>query len=146
LVPKRDDQQNKPVVHQPGKVLRLAMMVRQLLDEVRDASLDEASRHRLREIYDQTRLELAHTLGPDLAEELERVALPLDSLTPSKSELRLAQAQLIGWLEGLFQGIQATVFAQEMAAQAQLQQMQRRSAPVPGQGPQAAEEFPGNYF
>ena len=100
-------------VEQPAKVMRIGSMIKQLLDEVRQAPLDEASRGRLREIYDTSIRELAEGLSPDLREELARVTSPFgDDARPSDAELRVAQAQLVGWLEGLFHGIQATLFAQ----------------------------------
>ena len=118
-------------VEQPAKVMRIGSMIKQLLDEVRQAPLDEASRSRLREIYDTSIAELAEGLSPDLREELSRLALPFrPDEVPSESELRVAQAQLVGWLEGLFHGIQATLFAQQMAARAQLEHMRQRSLPA----------------
>jgi hypothetical protein len=106
-------------------------MIKQLLDEVRQAPLDEASRERLREIYDTSVKELSEAMSPDLREELQRIASPFsDDKTPSDAELRIAHAQLVGWLEGLFQGIQATLYAQQMAARAQLEEMRRRSLPA----------------
>jgi Protein of unknown function (DUF2587) len=118
-------------VEQPAKVMRIGSMVKQLLDEVRAAPLDEKSRVRLREIYEQSVRELAESLSPDLAKELDRMALPFDDgAVPSEAELRIAQAQLVGWLEGLFHGIQATLVAQQMAARAQLEEMRRRGLPV----------------
>jgi hypothetical protein len=109
-------------VEQPAKVMRIGSMVKQLLDEVRAASLDEASRTRMREIYEQSVRELADALSPDLAAELDRMTLPFDDESvPSEAELRVAQAQLVGWLEGLFHGIQATLLAQQMAARSQLE-------------------------
>jgi Protein of unknown function (DUF2587) len=119
-------------VTSPGKVMRIGTMVRQLLEEVRRAPLDQAGRTRMREIYDLSVLELSGALSPDLAEELGRMALPLGEDTPSEAELRVAQAQLVGWLEGLFQGIQATLFAQQVAARNQLAEMRGRGAlPAP---------------
>lgn len=109
------------LVEQPAKVMRIGGMIRQLLEEVKAAPLDEASRARLREIYDQSIKELEDGLAPELVEELERLSLPFDSGTPSESELRIAQAQLVGWLEGLFHGIQAALYAQQVAAQSQFQ-------------------------
>ena len=109
------------LVEQPAKVMRIGAMIRQLLEEVKAAPLDEASRARLREIYDQSIKELEDGLAPELVEELERLSLPFDSETPSESELRIAQAQLVGWLEGLFHGIQAALYAQQVAAQSQFQ-------------------------
>jgi Protein of unknown function (DUF2587) len=114
-------------IEQPAKLLRIGSMVKQLLEEVRQAPLDEASRVRLREIYEQSIRELADGLSPDLAAELDRVSIPFDSPTPSEAELRIAQAQLVGWLEGLFHGIQATLVAQQVAARAQLDEMRQRS-------------------
>jgi hypothetical protein len=129
-------------ISSPGKVMRIGSMIKQLLEEVRHAPLDERSRVRLREVYQQSVKELASSLSPDLREELEQLALPFaDSEVPSESELRIAQAQLVGWLEGLFHGIQATLFAQQMAAQAQLQQMRQLGMPgaegVPAEAPQS---------
>ena len=118
-------------VAQPAKVMRIGSMIRQLLEEVRQAPLDEASRTRLREIYETSVRELAEGLSPDLQEELGRLALPFSDGAPSDSELRIAQASLVGWLEGLFHGIQATLFAQQMAARQQLEQMQQRGL-MPG--------------
>jgi hypothetical protein len=122
--------ENIEAIARPAKVMRIGAMIKQLLDEVRGAELDPASRTRLKEIYEHSVRELAGTLSPDLAEELDRLVLPFDSDQPSAAELRVAQAQLVGWLEGLFHGIQATIFAQQMAAQAQLQQMRRSSLPA----------------
>ena len=114
-------------IKQPAKLLRIGSMVKQLLEEVRQAPLDEASRERLREIYEQSIRELADGLSPDLAAELDRVSIPFDTPTPSDAELRIAHAQLVGWLEGLFHGIQATLVAQQVAARAQLDEMRQRS-------------------
>ncbi len=126
-------------ISSPGKVMRIGSMIKQLLEEVRQAPLDERSRVRLREVYQQSVKELASSLSPDLREELEQLALPFaDSEVPSESELRIAQAQLVGWLEGLFHGIQATLFAQQMAAQAQLQQMRQLGMPGAEGDPAAA--------
>ena len=120
------------MVEQPAKVMRIGNMIRQLLDEVKSAPLDEASRQRLRAIHQASIAELKDGLAPELVEELERITLPFtDDATPTDAELRIAQAQLVGWLEGLFHGIQTALFAQQMAARAQLEQM-RRALP-PGQ-------------
>jgi hypothetical protein len=110
-------------VSQPAKLMRIASMAKQLLEEVRAAPLDDASRKRMSEIYRESIRQLAQTLSPELADELERLTIPFDSDTPSDAELRVAQGQLVGWLAGLFQGIQATLFVQQMAAQRQLEQM-----------------------
>lgn len=125
---KNDDSDNDPsrLVEQPGKVMRVGSMIKQLLEEVRAAPLDEAGRARLREIHRRSIKELEDGLAPELRDELERLSLPFnDEHTPSEPELRIAQAQLVGWLEGLFHGIQATLVAQQMAARVQLEQMRR---------------------
>jgi len=118
-------------------------MVRQLLEEVRHSSLDEASRTRLREIYETSVKELAEVLSPELRRELERLSSPFDEGTPSEAELRVAHAQLVGWLEGLFHGIQAMLFAQEMQSRAQLEELRRRGLPTP-QGPEESRR--GTYL
>jgi hypothetical protein len=122
------------MVEQPAKVMRIGSMIRQLLEEVRAAPLDEKSRARLKEIHQSSIKELEDGLAPELVEELERLSLPFAEDLPSESELRVAQAQLVGWLEGLFHGIQTTLFAQQMAARAQLEQMRRALPPglLPG--------------
>ncbi|MGD0320527.1 MAG: proteasome activator [Acidimicrobiales bacterium] len=143
-----DQDEMEESVQQPAKVMRIGSMVKQLLEEVRSAELDEASRSRLREIYELSIRELAGALSPDLAGELDRMALPFDESAPSEAELRVAQAQLVGWLEGLFHGIQATLLAQQMAARAQLDQMRHRGLP-PGPGPageDGAPDRPGTYL
>jgi Protein of unknown function (DUF2587) len=122
------------LVEQPAKVMRIGNMIRELLAEVKSAPLDEASRQRLRAIHQTSITELKKGLAPELVEELERITLPFsDAVTPSDAELRIAQAQLVGWLEGLFHGIQTALFAQQMAARAQLEQMRRAlpSGPMP---------------
>jgi Bacterial proteasome activator len=125
------------LVEQPAKVMRIGNMIRQLLEEVKSAPLDEASRMRLREIHSASIKELEDGLAPELIEELERLSLPFTSETPSDAELRIAQAQLVGWLEGLFHGIQTAIYAQQMAARAQLEQMRRAlpSGAMPGMAP-----------
>ena len=118
------------MVEQPAKVMRIGSMIRQLLEEVRAAPLDEKSRARLKEIHQSSIKELEDGLAPELIAELERLSLPFaEDTTPSEAELRIAQAQLVGWLEGLFHGIQTTLFAQQMAARAQLEQMRRALPP-----------------
>ncbi|MHB8342457.1 MAG: bacterial proteasome activator family protein [Mycobacteriales bacterium] len=118
------------LVSRPDKVMRIGTMIKQLLDEVRAAPLDEASRGRLREIQERSVSELVDGLAPELRDELARITLPFSGdAVPSESELRVAQAQLVGWLEGLFHGIQTTLFAQQMAARAQLEQMRGRALP-----------------
>ena len=130
-------------VEQPAKVMRIGSMIRQLLEEVRQAPLDDASRARLKEIYETSVRELADGLSPDLQDELARLALPFDQASPSDAELRIAQAQLVGWLEGLFHGIQATLFAQQMQARQQLEQMGQRGLPP---GAQGQGDRPGTYL
>jgi len=127
------------MVSQPDKVMRIGTMTRQLLAELKSAPLDESSRDRLRDIHRASISELKEGVSPELAEELERLAKPFEEGTPTEAELRIAQAQLVGWLEGLFQGIQTTLFAQQMASRAQLEQI-RRALP---QGPQGAPEADG---
>jgi hypothetical protein len=128
------------MIEQPAKVMRVGNMIRQLLEEVRAAPLDEKSRARLKEIHESSIKELEDGLAPELVDELERLSLPFDDEVPSEAELRVAQAQLVGWLEGLFHGIQTTLFAQQMAARAQLEQM-RRALPAGVMG-QPAEDDP----
>ncbi|MFN3003237.1 bacterial proteasome activator family protein [Mycolicibacterium wolinskyi] len=124
------------LVEQPAKVMRIGTMIKQLLEEVRAAPLDDASRNRLREIHRTSISELEDGLAPELREELERLTLPFtDDNTPSDAELRIAQAQLVGWLEGLFHGIQTALFAQQMAARAQLEQMRQGALPPGLQAP-----------
>jgi len=128
------DEEQRETVEQPAKVMRIGSMIKQLLDEVRQAPLDDASRTRLREIYETSVQELARVLSPDLRDELDRLAMPFEEgAPPSEAELRVAHAQLVGWLEGLFHGIQATLFAQQMAARAQLEEMRQRALPASGQ-------------
>lgn len=133
-----DDEQQRSVtdlVEQPAKVMRIGGMIRQLLEEVKAAPLDEASRNRLKEIHAASIKELEAGLAPELVEELSRLALPFtEDVTPSEGELRIAQAQLVGWLEGLFHGIQTAIYAQQISARAQLEQIRRALPPgaVPG--------------
>ncbi|MEY8013735.1 bacterial proteasome activator family protein [Mycobacterium servetii] len=125
-----DERSLTDLVEQPAKVMRIGTMIKQLLEEVRVAPLDEASRNRLREIHATSIRELEDGLAPELREELDRLTLPFsEDATPSDAELRIAQAQLVGWLEGLFHGIQTALFAQQMAARAQLEQMRQGALP-----------------
>ncbi len=117
-------------IERPAKVMRIGSMIKQLLDEVEKAPLDAASRTRMKEIYERSVHELSDGLSPELVAELDRLALPFETDSPTDAELRIAQAQLVGWLEGLFHGIQAALFAQQLAAQSQLEEMRRRSLPV----------------
>ncbi len=123
------ERQVTDLVEQPAKVMRIGSMIRQLLEEVKAAPLDEASRARLAGIHRSSIKELEAGLAPELVEELERLSLPFSSETPSEAELRIAQAQLVGWLEGLFHGIQTAIYAQQVAARAQLEQMRRALPP-----------------
>jgi len=149
-------------VESPAKVMRVGSMIKQLLDEVRNAPLDDRSRDRMKDIYQTSVRELGSALSPDLRDELATFTLPFDDSTPSDAELRVAQAQLVGWLEGLFHGIQATLFAQQAAAQRQLEQVRGqgggggagRPPGMPG-GPQGhgqgrsglpEEPLPGTYL
>lgn len=151
-----DDESVDETVDHPAKVMRIGTMLKQLLEELRSAELDEPSRDRLRDIYDTSVSELGSALSPDLREELARLALPFGSgETPSSAELQIAKAQLVGWLEGLVQGMQAMLFAQQMAAQQQLQSMRGQlgpGAPGPGPGPGPGgtgappDERPGTYL
>jgi hypothetical protein len=136
------------LVPRPDKVMRVGSMIKQLLDEVRAAPLDDASRVRLLEIHRRSIEELEDGLAPELRDELERLSLPFsEGATPSDAELRIAQAQLVGWLEGLFHGIQTALFAQQMAARAQLEEMRRRALPgAPGRGPVAEGGPSGPYL
>jgi hypothetical protein len=141
------------MVSEPAKVMRIGSMVKQLLDEVRAAPLDEASRSRLREIHRRSISELEEGLAPDLRDELERLSLPFtEEETPSEAELRIAQAQLVGWLEGLFHGIQTALFAQQMSSRMQLEAMRRGLPPGAGPAQQGGEQpeqggrGPGQYL
>ncbi len=138
------DGESMETVDQPAKVMRIGMMVRQLLEEVRQAPLDEASRLRMKEIYQTSVDELGTALSPELSNELNRLSLPFEEAAPSEAELRVAQAQLVGWLEGLFHGIQASLVAQQIAARAQLEEMRGNELP-PG-SPSVQSHRPGTYL
>ncbi len=148
LAPEEPAEDRREAVEEPAKVMRIGSMIKQLLEEVRNAEMDDPARDRLREIYDTSVQELGTALSSDLREELERVAIPFgDADTPSDAELRVVQAQLVGWLEGLFHGIQATLFAQQMAARSQLEDMRRQ---LPGMaagqgGPAQPGGAPGDH-
>jgi Protein of unknown function (DUF2587) len=135
----RQSTEPQEAVASPAKIMRIGAMVRQLLEEVRHAPLDQDGRTRMREIYATSVNELRSALSGDLAAELGRIAPPLEKETPSEAELRVAQAQLVGWLEGLFHGIQATLFAQQMNARNQLAEIRSRSLPRPGE----EQQLPG---
>ncbi|MDQ1602730.1 MAG: hypothetical protein QOE01_575 [Actinomycetota bacterium] len=149
-----DERSVTDLVDQPAKVMRIGSMIKQLLEEVRNSSLDEASRVRLKEIHTRSIKELEAGLAPELVEELERISLPFTEDVPSESELRVAQAQLVGWLEGLFHGIQTALFAQQMAARAQFEEIRRRALPsgmtmpgAPGMpGAEGGDQSTGQYL
>lgn len=148
-----DNQSNKPVlfvppspeIQRPGQLLRIAAMVRELLGDVRASTPDEAGRKRLREVYDRALSALREGLSDELQQELDTLTIPLEG-TPSASEIRLAQAQLVGWLEGLFQGIQAAMWAQHMQAQAQVEEMRRRGLALHGGEDGRRVIEPGQYL
>jgi hypothetical protein len=136
-------QQACEFIQQPAKLMRIAAMIKELLGEVRESSLDDAGRKRLHEVYERAMSALKDSLSEELQQELTNLTLPLGG-SPSQSEIRIAQAQLVGWLEGLFHGIQAALWSQQMAARAQLEQMGRRGLP-PGQEEDVSRR-PGNYL
>lgn len=142
------DETIEETVDHPAKVMRIGAMMKQLLEELRSTELDQPSRDRLRDIYDTSVSELGAALSPDLRDELGRLALPFSSEeTPSAAELQIAKAQLVGWLEGLVQGMQAMLFAQQMAAQQQLQSMRGQLGPGGDDGaPDGGEPRPGTYL
>lgn len=140
-VPAGISAEDDEAVSRPTKLIRIASMVRSMLDEVRRAPLDEEGRIALRRVHDQSVRELEEVLSPVLRDELAEVAVAFSSDVPTESELRVAQAQLVGWLEGLFHGIQATLFTQQAAAQAQLDEM-RRQRVIDG----ADSATPGQYL
>jgi Protein of unknown function (DUF2587) len=138
-----EDRSLTDLVEQPAKVMRIGSMIKQLLEEVKAAPLDEASRKRLKDIHHASIEELEQGLAPELIQELDRLSLPFtDEAVPSEAELRIAQAQLVGWLEGLFHGIQTALFAQQMAARAQLEQMRRALPGGPSAPGQAEQQRP----
>ena len=140
-MPAAPDLTGDGTVQEPAKVMRIGSMIKQLLDEVRQMQLDAPSRERLAEIYERSIVELAEAISPDLREELQTLALPFkEGEIPSEAELRVAKAQLVGWLEGLFHGIQATLFAQQLAARQQLEQMRQLPTTKP------SSERPGTYI
>jgi hypothetical protein len=141
----QSDGQSQEFIHQPAKLIRIGSMIKELLGEVRQAPLDDAGRKRLTEIHERALTALRETLSDELQQELATFALPLDG-TPTQSEIRIAQAQLVGWLEGLFQGIQAALFSQQMAARAQMEQMRQRGLPPGPGGEDDGRRTPGHYL
>ena len=149
--PAANGEEPEGAITEPAKVMRIGSMIRILLEEVRETSLDEGSRERLAEVYERSIEELSTALSPDLQEELEKLTRPFDQEQydeiPSEAELRVAKAQLVGWLEGLFHGIQASLVAQQVAARQQLQGMRQLPGGVPGQpGEARGPERPGTYL
>jgi hypothetical protein len=138
-------EQQGETITEPAKLLRIASMVREMLDETRQASMDEAGRKRLADIFSRAVGELSEVLSGDLRDELASLAPPIEGL-PSESELRIAQAQLVGWLEGLFHGIQAAMFAQQAAARAQFEELRRRGLPAPAQPQTPPSQGGGQYL
>jgi hypothetical protein len=134
-----------PTIEQPAKLIRIAAMIREMLEDVRQSKPDEAGRKRLRVIYDRALAGLKEGVSKDLQDELDTLTIPLDS-TSSESEIRLAQAQLVGWLEGLFQGIQAALWSQHMQARAEIEEMRRRRGLPPGPGDGLPPRDPGQYL
>lgn len=148
-----DNDEPQSAITEPGKLMRIALMLREMQEEVRRADMDNAGRERLRVVHDRALGQLKSVLSEDLTDELETLTFPFDGDTPTESEIRVAQAQLIGWLEGLFQGIQAAIMNQQMAARQQLDQMRQRGLP-PGMSPPGAKpegepgqgRSPGQYL
>jgi Protein of unknown function (DUF2587) len=143
--PPKPEEPEHEAITQPAKLLRIASMVRELLEETRQASLDEPGRIRLRQIYERSLGELQEVLSSDLQEELATIAPPMEGV-PTESEIRVAQAQLVGWLEGLFHGIQAALFAQQAAARAQFEELRRRGLPAGTDPAQRSEDARGQYL
>lgn len=141
---------DRPMISEPGKLMRIAVMLREVQEEARRAPTDQAGRDRLRQVHERALGELGEVLSDDLREELCNFSFPFDESTPSESELLIAQAQLIGWLEGLFQGIQAAIFNQQLAARQQLEAMRQRGLPAgqmpPGRRGAEPERSPGQYL
>ena len=140
------DSEETPDVTEPTKLIRIASMTRAMLDEARQAPLDEGGRKRLASVHSKSIEELREVLSPELQEEFSEIMIPLNNENASESELRVAQAQLIGWLEGLFHGIQASLWSQQMAAQNQLQEMQRRALTAPQKNDDKEDGSSGLYL
>jgi hypothetical protein len=143
--PPKVQEAEQEAITQPAKLLRIASMVRELLEETRQASLDEPGRIRLRQIYERSIGELQEVLSSDLQEELATIAPPMQGV-PTESEIRVAQAQLVGWLEGLFHGIQAALFAQQAAARAQFEELRRRGLPAGNEPGPSPDDARGQYL
>lgn len=136
-----EEESEQPSVLHASKLMRIAAMTRAMLEEVRQAPVDEGGRRLLVEVHERTLSEMEEVLTPDLREELQEIFLPLSGEDASESELRISQAQLVGWLEGLFAGIQATLWSQQAAAADHLQQMRARAIEMQG-----SQEPPGQYL
>jgi hypothetical protein len=141
-----EERGDRSAISEPGKLMRIAIMLREMQEEVRQAPVDEAGRARLRHVHEQALHQMDSVLSRDLREELANLALPFTNGTPSESEIRIAQAQLIGWLEGLFQGIQAAIFNQQLQARQQLQQLRPRGLGRGEEGPSATKQGTGQYL
>jgi hypothetical protein len=147
-VVEEEERPDQGSIQHPTKLLRIASMIRELVEEVRQAPLDERGRSRIREVYARTLGELKGLLSPDLQAELAKLMTPLEE-GASDAEIRVAQAQLLGWLEGLFHGIQAALWSQQMQARAALEEMRRRGLPSGDQSrPSPSPEGgpPGQYL
>lgn len=145
--PDEGEEQPEPMITEPGKLMRIAVMLREVQEEARRADADEAGRGRLRQVHERALTELCSILSEDLQEELTQFSIDFDVDTPSQSEILIAQAQLIGWLEGLFQGIQAAIFNQQAAARKQLETMRHRGLPMGRQGQGDGQgNSPGQYL
>ena len=140
------DGRDRSAISEPGKLMRIAIMLREMQEEVRQAPVDEAGRSRLRDVHEQALQQMNSVLSSDLRDELSSLALPFEGETPSESEIRIAQAQLIGWLEGLFQGIQAAIFNQQLQARQQLQQLRPRGLGSGEETPNAGRRGTGQYL
>ena len=143
--PEALEEEERTAIVEPGKLMRIALMLREMQEEVRRADTDEVGRERLRHIHDRSLEQMKGVLSKDLREELASLTFPFDEDTPTQSEIRIAQAQLIGWLEGLFQGIQAAIFSQQAQARQQLEQMRHRGLP-PGASPERSQGGMGQYL
>lgn len=143
---KAEDASPEPMISEPGKLMRIAVMLREVQEEARRADADEAGRSRLARVHERALNELCEILNDDLQQELSQFTFDFDAETPSQSEIMIAQAQLIGWLEGLFQGIQAAIFNQQAAAKKQLEAMRQRGLPPGAQPGAQGDQHPGNYL
>lgn len=138
--------EEQPPVSEPTKLIRIASMTRAVLEELRTTPLDAAAAERVVAIHRASLGELRDVLSDELKEEFDDIFAPFEG-EPTDASLRIAHAQLVGWLEGLFHGIQATIATQQMLASSQLAQMQRRKALEAQTGGGDGEpEYPGVYL